>query len=69
MGATTTGIFRMKAIATLLRRRQRSNQAQMVTPYKDGERMMMSKRTGKLLRCELVECRPDAVRYFFVMRS
>ena len=45
--------------------------AQMVHLYKDGERMMMSKRTGKAVTLrELVEeVGLDAVRYFFVMRS
>lgn len=45
--------------------------AQMVHLYKDGERMMMSKRTGKAVTLrELVEdVGLDAARYFFVMRS
>lgn len=45
--------------------------AQMVQLYKDGERMVMSKRTGKAVTLrELVEdVGLDAVRYFFVMRS
>lgn len=45
--------------------------SQMVHLYKDGERMMMSKRTGKAVTLrELVEeVGLDAVRYFFVMRS
>ena len=45
--------------------------AQMVHLYKNGERMMMSKRTGKAVTLrELVEdVGLDAVRYFFVMRS
>ena len=45
--------------------------AQMVHLYKDGERMIMSKRTGKAVTLrELVEdVGLDAVRYFFVMRS
>jgi arginyl-tRNA synthetase len=45
--------------------------AQMVHLYKDGERMMMNKRTGKAVTLrELVEdVGLDAVRYFFVMRS
>ncbi|MCZ2257492.1 arginine--tRNA ligase [Sporosarcina sp. G11-34] len=45
--------------------------AQMVHLFKDGERMMMSKRTGKAVTLrELVEeVGLDAVRYFFVMRS
>lgn len=45
--------------------------AQMVHLYKDGERMLMSKRTGKAVTLrELVEdVGLDAVRYFFVMRS
>lgn len=45
--------------------------SQMVQLYKDGERMVMSKRTGKAVTLrELVEeVGLDAVRYFFVMRS
>lgn len=45
--------------------------SQMVHLYKDGERMMMSKRTGKAVTLrELVEeVGLDATRYFFVMRS
>jgi len=45
--------------------------SQMVHLYKDGERMMMSKRTGKAVTMrELVEdVGLDATRYFFVMRS
>jgi len=45
--------------------------SQMVHLFKDGERMMMSKRTGKAVTLrELVEeVGLDAVRYFFVMRS
>ena len=45
--------------------------AQMVHLYKDGERMVMSKRTGKAVTLrELVEdVGLDAVRYFFIMRS
>lgn len=44
---------------------------QMVQLYKDGEKMKMSKRTGKAVTMrELVEeVGLDAVRYFFVMRS
>lgn len=45
--------------------------SQMVQLFKDGERMVMSKRTGKAVTLrELVEdVGLDAVRYFFVMRS
>ncbi len=45
--------------------------SQMVHLYKDGERMMMSKRTGKAVTMrELVQdVGLDATRYFFVMRS
>ena len=45
--------------------------SQMVHLFKDGERMLMSKRTGKAVTLrELVEeVGLDAVRYFFVMRS
>ncbi|WKA57917.1 arginine--tRNA ligase [Planococcus shenhongbingii] len=44
---------------------------QMVQLYKDGEKMKMSKRTGKAVTMrELVELVGlDAVRYFFAMRS
>jgi len=44
---------------------------QMVQLYKDGEKMKMSKRTGKAVTLrELVEeVGLDAVRYFFAMRS
>lgn len=44
---------------------------QMVQLYKDGEKMKMSKRTGKAVTMrELVEeVGLDAVRYFFAMRS
>jgi arginyl-tRNA synthetase len=44
---------------------------QMVQLYKDGEKMKMSKRTGKdVTMRELVEeVGLDAVRYFFAMRS
>ena len=46
----------------------RSNRLQMVQLYKDGEKMKMSKRTGKAVTMrELVEeVGLDAVRYFFV---
>ena len=45
--------------------------SQMVHLYKDGERMLMSKRTGKAVTMrELVQdVGLDATRYFFVMRS
>lgn len=45
--------------------------SQMVQLYKDGEKMKMSKRTGKAVTMrELVEeVGLDAVRYFFAMRS
>lgn len=45
--------------------------SQMVHLYKDGERMLMSKRTGKAVTMrELVhDVGLDATRYFFVMRS
>src|SRR5690606_24187794 len=44
---------------------------QLVHLYKDGEKMKMSKRTGKAVTMrELVEeVGLDAVRYFFAMRS
>ncbi|MEK3888545.1 arginine--tRNA ligase [Bacillus sp. FSL K6-3431] len=44
---------------------------QLVNLYKDGERMKMSKRTGKAVTMrELIEeVGLDAVRYFFAMRS
>lgn len=47
------------------------NVVQMVQLYKDGEKMKMSKRTGKAVTMrELVELVGlDAVRYFFAMRS
>ncbi|CEG21896.1 Arginine--tRNA ligase [Planococcus massiliensis] len=47
------------------------NIVQMVQLYKDGEKMKMSKRTGKAVTMrELVELVGlDAVRYFFAMRS
>ncbi|WP_075618412.1 arginine--tRNA ligase [Paenisporosarcina indica] len=47
------------------------NIIQMVQLYKDGEKMKMSKRTGKAVTMrELVEeVGLDAVRYFFAMRS
>lgn len=47
------------------------NTIQMVQLYKDGEKMKMSKRTGKAVTMrELVELVGlDAVRYFFAMRS
>lgn len=47
------------------------NVTQMVQLYKDGEKMKMSKRTGKAVTMrELVDLVGlDAVRYFFAMRS
>src|SRR5690625_2329596 len=44
---------------------------QLINIYKDGERVRMSKRTGKAvaLRELMEEVGTDAVRYFFTMRS
>lgn len=45
--------------------------AQMVSLYKDGEKVKMSKRTGKAVTMEdlMDEVGVDAIRYFFTMRS
>ena len=67
-------IPRMKAAIQALgydRETLEVNIIQMVQLYKDGEKMKMSKRTGKAVTMrELVEeVGLDAVRYFFAMRS
>ncbi|OLN24196.1 arginine--tRNA ligase [Domibacillus antri] len=67
-------IPRMKAAVEALgidRDRLEVEIIQMVQLYKDGEKMKMSKRTGKAVTMrELVEeVGLDAVRYFFAMRS
>lgn len=45
--------------------------AQMVSLYQDGEKVKMSKRTGKAVTMEdlMDEVGVDAIRYFFTMRS
>jgi arginyl-tRNA synthetase len=45
--------------------------AQMVSLFKDGEKVKMSKRTGKAVTMEelMEEVGIDAIRYFFTMRS
>ncbi|WP_404405473.1 arginine--tRNA ligase [Jeotgalibacillus malaysiensis] len=67
-------IPRMKAAVEALGYKRDSLEVeviQMVQLYKDGEKMKMSKRTGKAVTMrELVdEVGLDAVRYFFAMRS
>lgn len=44
---------------------------QMVSLFQDGEKVKMSKRTGKAIRMEdlMEEVGVDAIRYFFMMRS
>src|SRR5690606_37647775 len=45
--------------------------AQMVSLYQDGEKVKMSKRTGKAVTMKelMDEVGVDAIRYFFTMRS
>lgn len=67
-------IPRMKAAVEALGHEKDSLEVeiiQLVNLYKDGERMKMSKRTGKAVTMrELIEeVGLDAVRYFFAMRS